>query len=71
MLVKIVWDLDKGYWKWSTGILVPSVLIPADVIMLVTPIPTPWSNINESNVSLVRLFLTSFIVVSPIVLERH
>ena len=37
--------------------------------MLVTPIPTPWSKINESNVSLVKLFLTSFIVVSPIVLE--
>ena len=71
--MKIVWDFDKGYWKWSLGIWVvvaaASVLIPGVVIMSVTARPTFWSKRNLLSVSLVRLSLTSLIAVSPIVLE--
>ena len=66
-------DFDRGYWKWFIGIWVvvapASVLIPGVVIILVTATPTFWSKRNLLSVSLVRLFLTSLIAVSPIVLE--
>ena len=46
-----------------------SVLIPASVMICVIPIPILLSRTNASTVSLVRLSLTSLMVVSPIVLE--